>query len=250
MLILSRKENQRVVFPNLGVAIEILQLEGNRVRVGVDAPDHIRILRGELIDEKELAAESDATRKRDHDLRNRLNSANLAMHLLQKQLDAGMIEDAEMTLASAIDSFKELDRLASDSATQRSNKASNGRRALVVEDNANERELLAGYLRLCGYEVDTVRDGIDAMLHLANHNQRPDVVLLDMHMPRMDGPNTIQAIRNNPDYRDIKIFAVSGSERAATGVAMSHNEGVDRWFSKPLQPADFAKELGRECSTL
>ncbi len=250
MLVLSRKENQRVVFPNLGITVEILRIAANRVQVGVKAPDDVRILRGELVDEQELAEYDEPARKRNHELRNRLNSANLAMHLLQKQLDAGMVEDAEATLAGALDTFSELDRLAADKNTRSDEKRTNGRLALVVEDNANERELLAGYLRLCGYEVDTVRDGIDAMLYLAKHEQRPNVILLDMQMPRMDGPNTIDAIRNNPDYGDIKIFAVSGSERAATGVAMSHDKGVDRWFSKPLQPADFAEELGRECSAL
>ena len=249
MLVLSRKQDQRVVFPNLGVAVEILRVEGNRVRVGVEAPDDVRILRGELISEQELTEQFEIARKRNHDLRNRLNSANLAMHLLQKQLDAGMVDDAEATLSEALETFSELDRLASGRDATPEKTTEVGRRALVVEDNANERELLAGYLRLCGYEVDTVRDGIDAMLYLARHEQRPDVVLLDMQMPRMDGPNTINAIRSNPDYGDIKIFAVSGSERAAMNVELSHDKGVDRWFSKPLQPADFAEELGRECST-
>ncbi len=248
MLVLSRKENQRIVFPNIGVSVEILRIEGNRVRVGVDAPRELRILRGELTDDQEMAEESEQTRKRNHDLRNRLNNANLAMHLLQKQLDAGMIEDAETTLAGALDTFKQLDSMASlETSGLAESKQSEKLRALVVEDNANERELLAGYLRLCGYDVDTVQDGIDAMLYLAKHEQRPDVVLLDMQMPMMDGPNTINAIRSNPEYGDIKIFAVSGSERAAMGVSVSHEHGVDRWFSKPLQPADFADELGRAC---
>lgn len=260
MLVLSRKENQTIRFPNLGVTVEVLRVEGNRVRVGVDAPRDIRILRGELEDGDE-GAQSPATaegqegqegqRKRTHDLRNRLNSANLAMHLLQKQLDAGRIGDAEQTLSKALAAFAELDRLASGEKSESvSTPPSAGRRALVVDDNANERELLAGYLRLCGYDVEAVQDGIDAMLYLAKHEEKPDVVLLDMQMPRMDGPNTIDAIRSNPDYRDIKIFAVSGSERDAMGVELGHEEGVDGWFAKPLQPATFAEKLGRECAAL
>ena len=253
MLVLSRKENQTIRFPNLGVSVEILRVEGSRVRVGVDAPKEVRILRGELETGDDAVAsggEKSAHRERNHDLRNRLNSANLAMHLLQKQLEAGVVRDAEQTLSQALETFAELDRLASGEESQPvPEQRVATQRALVVDDNANERELLAGYLRLCGYEVDTVQDGIDAMLYLAKHEQRPDVVLLDMQMPRMDGPNTINAIRSNPDYHAIKIFAVSGSERDALGVEISHDDGVDRWFEKPLQPAKFAEELGRECTS-
>ncbi len=250
MLVLSRKENQTIRFPHLGVSVEILRVEGNRVRVGIDAPKDVRILRGELETGEETASSEQvktADQQRNHDLRNRLNSASLAMHLLQKQLDAGLVDDAEQTLSRALDRFAELDRLASGGASKSIAKHEvAGRRALVVDDNANERELLAGYLRLCGYDVDTVQDGIDAMLYLAKHEQRPDVVLLDMQMPRMDGPNTIDAIRSNPEYCDIKIFAISGSEREALGVEIGHETGVDRWFSKPIQPESFADEIGRE----
>ena len=77
MLVLSRKENQRVVFPNLGVSVEILRLDGSRVRVGIELPDDVRILRGELVDEQELLEANESARKQKHDLRNRLNSANL-----------------------------------------------------------------------------------------------------------------------------------------------------------------------------
>ena len=156
-----------------------------------------------------------------------------------------MVDDAEQTLTRALETFSELDRLAADGQQPTKQPVLEGRRALVVEDNANERELLAGYLRLCGYNVDTVQDGIDAMLFLANNEQRPDVVLLDMQMPRMDGPNTINAIRSNPDYRDIQIFAVTGSERSSIG-----DDGVDRWFNKPIQPASFAEEIGKACAVL
>ncbi len=48
MLVLSRKEEQSIVFPNLGISIEIVKVQGNRVSVGVEAPKAIRVVRGEL----------------------------------------------------------------------------------------------------------------------------------------------------------------------------------------------------------
>lgn len=254
MLVLSRKKNQTVRFPNLGISVEILRLTGNSVRIGIDAPPHVRVLRGELGDDAQAADDpaSQQGKTLRHELRNRLNSATLALHVLQKQLDAGRIEDAEATLTKALESFAQLDRLASEQALgatvspgEAASKSMAGRRhALVVEDSANERELLAGYLRLCGYTVDAVEDGQAALDYLAKHS-RPDVVLLDMQMPRLDGAKTIAAIRSDERYRDIKLFAVSGADRQAMELAAG-DRGVDRWFQKPIEPGSFARALATE----
>ena len=50
MLVLSRKQDQEVCLPGLGVSIKVLQIKGNTVRLGLDAPDDIHVLRGELSD--------------------------------------------------------------------------------------------------------------------------------------------------------------------------------------------------------
>ena len=248
MLVVSRKENERVTFPNLGISVEILRIAGNAVKVGIEAPRDVHVLRGELTTDQSRRESYEASRRQCHDFRNRLNTANLALHLLQRQIDAGQLDDAEDTLAKALDAFAELDGLAS-AATVRASRGRTvaGRRALVVEDSANERELLAGVLRLCGYEVDTVADGLAAMTYLASH-ERPDIVLLDMQMPRMDGRKTISAIRRNPSYRDIKLFAVSGLDRASLDVPLG-KRGVDRWFTKPLHPDEFIGELDTELAS-
>ena len=91
-----------------------------------------------------------------------------------------------------------------------------------------------------------MEDGVAAMDYLASH-ARPDVILMDMQMPRMDGTKTISAIRSNPEYQGIKLFAVSGAEPSAMGLP-SGEQGVDHWFSKPLKPAEFAQNLADEVS--
>jgi response regulator RpfG family c-di-GMP phosphodiesterase len=67
-------------------------------------------------------------------------------------------------------------------------------RALLIEDNVNERELLAGYLRSYGIETTTANDGQDALDYLSLH-ALPDVVLLDMQMPRCNGRCFIKKVR-------------------------------------------------------
>ena len=107
--------------------------------------------------------------------------------------------------------------------------------ALVVEDDENESALLAAVLQMNGFRVETASDGCHALDYLATHKQ-PDVVLLDMRMPRCDGPTTITAIRSNPRLSGLRVVAVSGSRSSEVGVSTGP-QGVDRWFCKPLDRA-------------
>jgi CheY-like chemotaxis protein len=115
---------------------------------------------------------------------------------------------------------------------------------LVVEDDANECELLAGFLRVSGFEVVTSGDGAAAIDYLASHD-RPDLILLDMMMPRLDGRATIASIRENPRLADLKVFAISGTSPGEFGVPTGPH-GVDRWFSKPVNPETLVQEISRE----
>lgn len=242
MLVLTRKENQRVIFPNLGVAIKVLRISSNAVRVGIDAPKEIRVLRDEVPDE---GADVNPGSSR-HATRNRLNATILAVHIVQQQLEKGMIAEAETMLQRALAELETLDRMTAESPMPLFHEAVSGdhRRALLVDDDVNERELLAGLLQLSGYEVDVVDDGMAALSYLSEHG-KPDCVLLDMQMPRMDGRTTIAAIRSNPEFKDLKVFAVTGMDRTAVDVSIG-DRGVDRWFSKPLKPSEFMRDLDVE----
>jgi carbon storage regulator CsrA len=246
MLVLSRGPTDKIVFPNLDITVEILRIAGNRVRVGVDAPKDIRVLRHELADQPSGTCASTRTSPSSHEFRNRLNTANLALHLLQRQLDAGLAEEAETTLQKALRELDTLNETIVGSTSSESNaaQARPSCRALLVEDDVNESELLAGYLRVSGFDVDQAMDGLQAMVYLSRHRS-PDVVLLDMKMPRLNGPKTVSSIRKNPVYRDVKIFAVSGADQTECGVPEGP-KGVDRWFSKPINPKELVDEMNRD----
>ncbi len=68
-------------------------------------------------------------------------------------------------------------------------------------------------------------------------------------MPRCDGPKTITAIRANPDFRGLRVYAISGTSPDALGVERGP-QGVDRWFPKPLNPEVLVRELSRELSAI
>jgi CheY-like chemotaxis protein len=112
---------------------------------------------------------------------------------------------------------------------------------LLVEDNPHESALLESYLRLSGLDVINASDGHEALDYLNTH-EPPDAVLLDMRLPRCDGPTTVAAIRGNPTFSRLKIFAVSGAKPGEVNVPTGPT-GVDGWFTKPLNPARLVDTL-------
>jgi CheY-like chemotaxis protein/sRNA-binding carbon storage regulator CsrA len=238
------------MFPHLGITVEILRTSGRTVQVGVEAPRDVQILRGELSANSGASLDSStAHSKAQHEMRNRLNKANLAIKLLQKQIAAGRIVDAETSLAVALEAFGEMEQMVTTPAPFKSGpglamaSTSPGpkrKRALLVEDDPNERVLLAAYLRSSGFEVDTAEDGQAALDYLAH--QKPDAIVMDMEMPRLHGAECVKEIRSDHQFDDMKLFVVSGIEQRASNVP-SGDRGVQRWFQKPLSPEDLVHAL-------
>jgi carbon storage regulator CsrA len=255
MLVLSRRLNEKVLFPSINTTVQVVSVKGGAVRLGIEAPPEVTILREELQDRAaEQAAttplaESPESRLRGirHLLRNRLSVTTVGLGLLRQQARAGLSDELERTIAKIEEDMHLLrQRLGSEAATpppppQPSRKA---RRALLVEDDQNERELLAGFLRLSGFAVDTAGDGCDALDHL-RAGERPDVVLLDMGLPRCDGATTAREIRRDPGCAGLKIFAVSGHSPNEYELDRGPG-GIDLWFHKPLDPAVLLRELTQE----
>ena len=232
MLVLSRRQGQRILFPELHIAVEVLPSKGSAVRLGIEAPLNVSVVREELIGKPKgppKATESDDQVR--HDLCGHLNTLATALHSGQNQRRDGLTADAEQTLNQAQDALESV-----APAVIRPGAPPNRHpiEALLVEDDANEQSLLASYLEMSGFRVAAVHDGYEALEFLASH-ERPDFLLLDMRMPRCDGPTTVAVIRQIPAYRDMKIFAVSGSPPAEFDLTTGEG-GVNAWFQKPLNP--------------
>lgn len=240
MLVLSRRPDQQVHFPNIGVSLKVLTVKGRVVKLGIEAPDDIQIVRPEA--KGNPAASAPLKRQSSdldhHDLKNRLNNVKLAAAVFERQRELGRDEEADAT-------FDRLVRLLSDLENQLQAKSGKPQaeppepqqlpqRLLVVEDDPNERELLAGLLELYGFEVTTCADGAEALAALAR-GPRPDLVLLDMKMPRCNGMELVERIRGTQELADLTLFAVSGSDPVTLGVSAGA-QGVDEWFPKPLDP--------------
>jgi PAS domain S-box-containing protein len=106
------------------------------------------------------------------------------------------------------------------------------RRCLVVEDNIDAARMVELALTLEGHEVRLALDGLDA-LELAGAFQ-PDVVILDIGLPRMNGYDTARAIRTLPGLSDVRIIGVTGYGQPADH-ERSQEAGFDTHLVKPVE---------------
>ena len=80
-------------------------------------------------------------------------------------------------------------------------------RVLVVDDSVTVRKVTSRILIREGYTVDSARDGVEAMASLSE--RVPDIILLDIEMPRMDGYEVASAIRNDPKLKSLPIIMIT-----------------------------------------
>jgi CheY-like chemotaxis protein len=114
------------------------------------------------------------------------------------------------------------------------------RRVLVVDDNRDVTDSLAILLGLMGHDIGTAYDGLEAVQAAATF--RPDVVLLDIGLPKLNGYEAAQQIREQPWGKHMFLIALTGwgqeaDKRRAT------NAGFDHHLTKPVEPARLEKLL-------
>ncbi len=100
---------------------------------------------------------------------------------------------------------------------------------LIVDDERDERELLSKFLKRRGYEVDTACDGVAAIE--AIRDGHPDIVLLDIRLPKMDGLSVLAHLRDESDK--VAIITMSGSADEDTA-RKSLELGAADFITKPF----------------
>ena len=102
---------------------------------------------------------------------------------------------------------------------------------LLVDDNEQNLELMQAYLDDLPCRTETAMDGVEAMEQVARN--RPDLVLLDVMMPRMSGFEVCQKIKSNPDTRDTAIIMVTALNEVPD-YERAVESGTDDFLSKPV----------------
>jgi two-component system cell cycle response regulator DivK len=114
------------------------------------------------------------------------------------------------------------------------------KRILVVEDQEDNRQILRDLLGNAGYELTEAENGEEAIAAVAK--QRPDLILMDIQLPLMDGYEATRRIRTNPDLNSVPIIAVTSY--ALTGDEdKARAAGCDGYVSKPYSPRDLLAKV-------
>ena len=117
---------------------------------------------------------------------------------------------------------------------------SRGKTILVVDDSPTVRKLIAGKLEKCGHDVLCSNDGVEAMERL--ENLRPDLILLDINMPRMDGYQVCKLIRANNATKDVPVVMISGKDGFFDKVR-GRMAGTSGYITKPFGPETLMKAV-------
>lgn len=113
-------------------------------------------------------------------------------------------------------------------------------RVLIVEDDKFNVRLLSEVCRNLGFEADVAMDGLEALATIERN--RPDLVLLDLMIPLLDGYGVLQRIRADPDTADLPVIlvtAIQDREARARGIDL----GADDWVAKPFKLLELQQRI-------
>jgi CheY-like chemotaxis protein len=112
---------------------------------------------------------------------------------------------------------------------------------LVVDDDATIRRLLQITLETEGFTVTTAGDGVEG-LRMAQEQPRPDLVLLDIMMPGMDGLQVCHTLKNDPATKDIPVVLLSAKAQSHD-IELGLRVGADDYITKPPDLLDLVARV-------
>ena len=112
---------------------------------------------------------------------------------------------------------------------------------LVVDDDENVRDLVTFKLQMAGYHTVTAADGCTALTVIGQTH--PDLVILDIVMPGLDGLSVCYRMHADPATADIPVIMLSGMA-TETDIDLAYVSGAEEYLAKPLNPADLIRRVG------
>ncbi|HEY8470538.1 MAG TPA: response regulator [Longimicrobiales bacterium] len=115
-------------------------------------------------------------------------------------------------------------------------------RILVVDDDPDALDIVQAYLESRGYDVATAADGTEALARL--EEVRPDLVLLDVMMPGIDGWEVARTIKNHPEFSDTRVVMLT-ARSDFTDKQRGLRAGADDYIVKPMRLEDLGRKVER-----
>ena len=109
------------------------------------------------------------------------------------------------------------------------------RKILVVDDERHIVRLVEVNLTRAGYEVETAYDGVEALEKVAE--DLPDMIVLDVMMPRMDGFEVLKKLQSDAKYKDIPVIMLTAKAQDAD-IFKGWQSGVSSYLTKPFNPKE------------
>lgn len=112
---------------------------------------------------------------------------------------------------------------------------------LCIEDEPDMINLIRHILGRKGFEVRGATSGVDGLKMI--HDEKPELILLDLMMPGMDGWEVYQQIRADNDFKDIPVIVVTAKAQSIDKVLALHIAKVDDYIAKPFLPQELMNSV-------
>lgn len=118
----------------------------------------------------------------------------------------------------------------------------NKKKILIVDDEPDVQKMLAKILSASDYRAEIASDGLDAGIKIVQF--KPDLIILDLFMPKMDGFEVCQRIKGDNDHSHIKILILTGFD-TKENKDRTLSAGADGYLAKPIKKNDLLKHIGK-----
>lgn len=106
---------------------------------------------------------------------------------------------------------------------------------LIIEDEVDIAELIAFNMERAGFKTHVANDGLSGIKAILEHT--PDIIILDVMMPKMDGTQVLKAVRNDPTVKHIPIIMLTAKGQTEDKIK-ALEDGVDDYITKPFSPKE------------
>jgi carbon storage regulator len=254
MLILSRKESETVLLPTLGISIEVTQIKGRTVQLGIQAPKSILILRGELEDAA-TCRQDDWEARLDHgpniltptnspvDTQDCLNDASLAVQLAKNQLGQGRTEYARNALEHALKCLENLEQAILEPVnvdavheSKRSYKTAKKKTAVCVDLDSPETLSVQSRLDELGYQTLDLNTA-QSLIEILHQNDQPDLILTkhnaDETKQESGDPLDSSLPFSQPnEHPSLRVFGIGSLQRSRLPLSIGDSE-LTGWLADP-----------------